>query len=475
MNQPPKHRAQAWDPTSPFSLSLCPTTDNASSITDVASLGIFLSHDGTGIHPIETTCLTSLLDARDAYHANANGNILELSKDYRRAMCECLMSLPLREDNYESLACMYAMMHLTESYLLPVPCSKGRSTDKLDGLGGSLTADTVRYLRLHHNPYNLNSVEVQMVLNADQPEYYMNDSLKDSLLVGPFPQPYYNLVWHLVKWGQLSSAWGVLSRHSSCRRAEEEIVRHIESPESEAWSALRALLLSAPLPGGRGDEDDSGLMTEYEEVDGDAYERYMPDVSRVSPCLFEANPKNVYLERRERYRQSCLKLGVDPPMGDLEMLPDKYDEAVAMTVFLDWRQTVSSYMRGDSGLLSPLFSRFPQLEQICSILIGHSTESAVSWSERLVSELIYQRPEIAPADIAVRARVAMRCFGVEEGSWEKMILKVMEGDAGEVVSSMFDFGGGSGAALPATLVSWAFFCCMSIHLLECCVLTVLMI
>ena len=62
--------------------------------------------------------------------------------------------------------------------------------------------------------------------------------------------------------------------------------------------------------------------------------------------------------------------------------------------------------------------------------------------------------------------MAMRCYGVEERSWEKMILKVMDGDAGEVVSSMFDFGGGSGAALPATLVSWILICCRNNHLLQ---------
>jgi hypothetical protein len=499
----PKPPAIAWDPTTPFSLSFCPSsaaantaaTTNESAAAAAAPLSILLSHDGTGIHPDETTCLLSLLDARDAAHQQHDPPH-EQSVQYRRCLCECLMSLKsnvvaessdvtsssITVDNYESLALIYAMMHLSEIYLLPPSSSSSSSSsssnDKLSGAAGSLTADTIRYLRTHHVMYDPSSLEIQQLLKQDQPEYYIPSTPpSDPILHGPFHEPYYNLVLHLMNLGQLNHVWGVLSRHSSCVRAEMEAMKKDGelSKETEGWSVLRALLLSAPLPGGRGDEDDSGLIEndDLDTMNEDdvlyANDRLMQNVSRSSYCLWEAQPKNANRLRNDRIRSACLKGGYDPPSSeDVEMLPDRYSENIAMNAFSTWQRTVKSHFLverrprymdsnnsdGSSNACTALFSRFPQLRQICHVLLGQfSFLGGDCWAEMLIAELLYVRPNIHPEDIAIRAREHMRRCGVLGRSQEGMILKVMEGNGEEVVNSMFAFGGGSGAALPATLVS----------------------
>ncbi|KAL7511013.1 hypothetical protein ACHAXN_007948 [Cyclotella atomus] len=484
-------QAIAWDPTAPFSLSLCPlptaSSDSTNNVPEekvdqdptnkATPLSILLSHDGTGIHPIETTCLLSLLESRDAYLQSKEKDATALSIRYRRSLCECLMELQPHPnpnttdmdtkdhnvDNYESLALIYAMMHLTEIYLLPTKKNGRRIVDKLDDMAGSLTANTIRYLRTHHCSYDVNSPAVVELLEMDQPEYYVPSTIIDEpLFVGPFREPYYNLVLHLINLGQLSNAWGVLTRHSSCRRAEEEALRgEAISKEGEGWSLLRAILLSAPLPGGRGEEDDSGLVGEDEEdgddgeeVDLEANDLLMPEVPRSSYCLWEAHPKAANLQRAERLRNKCLGLGVDPLAEDVQVYPEVYSENVALNVFYAWQRTAKSHMvpnRIGGYQCGALFTRFPQLEQICGVLLGHTISSG-DWAEMLISELVYSRPSINPADIAIRARVHMTSCGVVDGVQESMVLKVMEGNAAEVISSMFSFGGASGAALPAVLV-----------------------
>ena len=418
-------------------------------------------------------------------------NLSELSKEYRGHVCECLMNTTSNnnddDDNnddghYQSLAAIYATMHLNEIYLLPATTNHRNArghqqqqhavVDKLEGPPGSLTADTVRYLRLHHCYGELNSNAVLTLLDMDQPEYYttadnnddnMTSIQQDPLLMGPFPQPYYNLLMHLINVGQVKDAWAVLTRHSSCRRVEEEAMRGEFSKEGEAWTAFKAILLSAPLPGGRGEGDDSGLVEDInveEDVVRDANVQWMQGVSNGAPCLWEAFPKTANRERNELYRRQCLQLGLDLPMEHAEVMPERYSEGVAMNVFTHWQREVKLVLQpgrmGDNNACSALFSRFPQLEQIFGVLLGRSPVGTGSWSEMLVCELLYSRPNMRVTDISVRARVAMRNDGVEVegGRLESMVLKVMEGSVEDVVVSLMGFGGGSGAALPATLVSF---------------------
>ena len=280
---------------------------------------MFLSHDGTGCPPEETECLIRYLDARDEWLSTTTTRqrsqyqkleqsreskavaLTKLSMDYRAAMCECLLQLQNKNsavnidngvhegadveenDKKELLSLTYAISHLAEIFLLPSLSScaspypsnvnqgwnePNEFPSRLDGPSGSLTADTVRYLRLHHaKAYSLMYLqEVQEMLESDQPEYYQfpaSTTSPDNLVPGPFDYPYWNLLLQLVRQGELEKAWAILSRHSACRHAEEEVTaQEFEmrgdqpmelSPETQGFAALRGLLLSAPIPGGRGD------------------------------------------------------------------------------------------------------------------------------------------------------------------------------------------------------------------------------
>jgi len=562
---PPKTsvRALAWDPTGTASLSLCPlpssSKDSNNSVDD--RLDVFLSHDGTGCPMEETACLLRCLDAREEWmtitqqqqhqQQSKGAAVTKLSMDYRAAMCECLMMLQKKtqdnadsqmmtndsndeesSNNLELLNLTYAISHLAEIFLLPslaLDASASASNNnfgggfhddalassRLDGPAGSLTSDTVRYLRLHHSKMGgsdmLDLPQVVSMLESDQPEYYQfppsssNDNI--GIPTGPYDHPFWNLLLQFVIQGELSNAWTLLSHHSACRFAEEEAMtgEHELSPEGQGFAALRAILLSAPIPGGRGDGycDDAGLddyleeelleqqeeeesgrqhqqqfdENNAEEDPGDINELLIDGVPPNAYLLWEALPRHADTLRTLRYRRDLRLCGqTDHIEGtDLESptVPEVYQPRVALNAFQNWQETirVTAFPAGVSGsiggggqqgggVLSALFKRFPPLPQILSILLGVvppaiATNASLAWSEGLLMELLYARPDIMPEDIATRAQVAMsKEGGGGGGSLQDIILSIMNGSAGQVVQTMFSLcGGSSGAALPATMTS----------------------
>jgi hypothetical protein len=541
--------AIAWDPTGTVALSICPShknnnTPSSSNEKEAMNLDVFLSHDGTGCPDEETTCLLEYLDARDEWIASAtngqsisisdrNGAMARLSKDYRAALTRCIEKLEEKNqrdaekegeddevrmgekegddgtnDNLELLDLTSSLSYLVEIFLLPSASSGGSrfkdpntTTSKLDGPSGSLTADTVRYLRHHHANSNglLDNFEVAEMLDSDQPEYYkFPASSTPPDLSGPYEYPYWNLLLHLVRRGDLEMAWHVLSHHSGCRHAEKEAMAdwgEEHSAEFEGFASIRSLLLSAPIPGGRGDGycDNSGLL---DHLDGDELEeeeekrlaqgpgeQYDEDalgmeVEDINAPMMQGVPRNAYLLwepaprqgnrlRTLRYRGELRRCGqwdanaADESLDSL-LLPEGYQPRAAQSSFQTWQDIVRQQFPNTGGIgsgdssLSVLFRRFPQLEQILSTLLGvvhpHINNATCHWSEVLLSELLYSRPEIMPDDIAIRAKVAMSSCG-ELSGLDEIILSIMKGNAADVVTAMFtSLGGLSGAALPATVV-----------------------
>lgn len=496
------------------------------------NLDVFLSHDGTGIPPLEVECLLRCLDARDEYimsNTTNNNNrkggvsVKELSMEYRAALCECLMMLQKNEqdetattteeegNNIELLNLTYAISHLAEIFLLPSIASNNSNissyptnpsnggfydkstalTKRLDGPPGSLTADTVRYLRLHHTSKGgeslMDNPEVINMCNSDQPEYY-----KGKLSIsGPYEYPYWNLVLQFVITGELSKAWTLLSYHSACRYAEEEAINaDTELSElGEGFAALRSLLMAAPLPGGRGDvySDDAGLDDYLEEellekgedgeIDGeDGEENDIEDPGDINTVLVDGIPQNAYLLwemlprhadrlRTLRYRRDLRRCGRSDAIagGNLESptMPELFTVNAAVSAYHKWQETLRMTAfpsNGDEGVMSVLFQRFPALEEILSILLGGSIPPSISdglsWSEVLLSELLYNRPNISPDDIVVRAASAMSKGNGNKSPMEEIILSIMKGNSGQVIDTTFSLcGGSSGAALPATMTS----------------------
>jgi hypothetical protein len=271
------------------------------------------------------------------------------------------------------------------------------------------------------------------------------------------------------------------------------------SPEAGGFAALRAILLSAPIPGGRGGDDDDDIDIDYDDEgedeganvggtieiaalgegwDDDVDE--VPLVDGVPPgadLLWEAFPRRARRLRSIRYRRHRADVNdygrrLASSSSSSPILPEVYQPRVAIGAFRSWQDTIRSIafpggMGGDSssggGILSVLFRRFPPLRQIVSILVGSAPpsiaeSSSLEWSDALLMELLYSRPDIMPEDIAARARVAMskRSIGRvgQDDTLEEIVVAIMNGNAGQVVETMFSMcGGSSGAALPATMVS----------------------
>jgi hypothetical protein len=291
---------------------------------------------------------------------------------------------------------------------------------------------------------------VQAMLKDDQPEYYKMTQSDDmpKMATGPYEYPFWNLLLHIFVRGELSMAWTLLSHHSAVKMMSEmsdgEDGLHEISPEAEGFGALRAILLSAPIPGGRGEMN----VDDADDVDVDA-----PLIDGVPPgadLLWESNPRRLRtVEYSTTASQSIL-------------FPEFYQPQAAMNAFTNWQDNIRivAFPKG-GGVMSALFRRFPALKQIVSILVGVVPASIVAfreWSDILLVELLYSRPNIMPDDIAARAKVAMASIGVSgrdnTNTLEEIVFSVMNGNAGKVVEAMFTMcGGSSGAALSATLTS----------------------
>ena len=82
-----------------------------------------------------------------------------------------------------------------------------------------------------------------------------------------------------------------------------------------------------------------------------------------------------------------------------------------------------------------------------------SKASFATWAEKLLAELLYKRPDMKPCNMSRRARRIVQDF--DETLIPPQVdalINIMEGNAGEAIELLFDYGAGSGAALPAALV-----------------------
>ena len=499
---PRKVTAMAFDPKNPAALLLpaAPsntTTANNNNGTMIAAmqLNTIFSHTGVGCNEHELAALAQIIDAAEAHSElssqkqRSSWDVLKaLSKAYRGALRDCLcrwednlveleetggmdadneqeqqqQQQHLEVEHLEFLKLVYAVTHLSEIFLLPPP-TETTSLDYYDSIydiPGALTADTVRYLRHHHTVNALQQVDpdvLQELMDSMHPDQVDNGA------------PYWKLMNTLVQRGNLEQAWALLSRHSLCRRASdahanahnnnnnlgndgsssmvlEEYEELTLEKVQEGFSDLRRILLSAPLPGGRDDAEDIDL--------GDDGSK--PETSSSSNNNYEVLLENVEPNGYMRWETS--RTASQGPGGS--DFPTSYTPTIASRVRQNWQQYVV-----DLPSIAQLKRRIPQLETMLNILLGNLKGIAFdTWAEALLAELIYANPLILPGNIQVRAEKLMKQYArttTHGGEMDQVLLKIMQGNAGSVIEVLFAFGGGSGAALPATMVSfWCMFVCV---------------
>jgi hypothetical protein len=97
-----------------------------------------------------------------------------------------------------------------------------------------------------------------------------------------------------------------------------------------------------------------------------------------------------------------------------------------------------------------LVRKVPELDEMLGVLSGEliSTVEFGSWAEQLCAELLYKTPHLRPTECSNRTLAIMKRFGTVQNA----IVAIMQGEAGRAIQQMYELGGGSGAALPSTLV-----------------------
>lgn len=449
----------AWDPKNPAALLLLASKTSTSPAfggEKVAAMqyNTIFSHAGVGCNEHEIAALMQLLDAHEAQSkmkpaAKTSWNTIKtLSKAYRSSLRECLCRwednlLDLEEamtdsnnghdlsvENLELLKTVYAVTHLSEIFLLPPPAEEIAMEyyDDAFHVPGALTADTVRYLRHHHTTNSMQQLDPDVAQE-------LTHSLHPDQVDGG--EPYWNLVNSLVKKGNLEQAWAWLSRHSAARRAfdataQRETMSTLDEYESnlleqdkEGFEDLRRILLSAPLPGGRDEDDDAGL-------DGPYLRRTQEEI------LLEGVEPSAYLIWE-----------ISKTTTEGSDFPINYNPRAASMKRQNWQQYIP-----ELESVRRLKRRIPQLEGILSLLSGNLKGVRFeSWAEALIAELIYANPIILPNNIQVRAAKLMEKYPrVLYAEMDHVLLSIMQGNAGQVIDLLQSFGGGSGAALPATMV-----------------------
>ena len=429
-------RAIAWDPKSPATL-LLPTVD-ASGDTPAFVMDKLLSHDGVGCNTHESSALMNLIDAYGDYLESKERNwtaFRSLSKAYRMALCQCLQGwekdLAGQEpdaatlENLELLKIVYAVTHLSETFLLLPPTDSALDYyENAATMPGAVTADTVRYLRNHHMGDVTAAVDensLKQILDSLQPDQIENGSL------------YWKLVFSYLLRGCLEEVWALLSRHSMCRRCFDETLEPLDeyhaatlAEDRDGFLALRDILLSAPLPGGRNEEYDAALDFSLQD-DEESEEEYLEGIPTSAYRLWETNAAS-----RE--------------MGDLSLT---YNPYAASQMYQSWMQALTQI-----PAVHKLKRRIPQISTILNVMSGNLKSMEFdSWAEALCAELLYKLPSVRPDDMHARAFRWMEALGTAtKGGFEEVILSVMKGNAGRVIEVMHELGGGSGAALPAVMV-----------------------
>ncbi len=198
--------------------------------------------------------------------------------------------------------------------------------------------------------------------------------------------------------------------------------------DRQGFEALRAILLSAPLPGGRTDEFDDRVTVSADEQDEDDGE-YIEGIPPSSYKLWESS--------------NC-------DGGDH---PSTFHSHVAKQTWQVWKRSLVSI-----SALQKIQRRIPQLSSLLAILSGdfRSVEFE-SWAEEFCAELLYKHPDLRLVDIPLRCQRVMAHYQSKEEQQEgfdEVVISVMKGNAGRVIEVLHELGGGSGAALPAVMVCY---------------------
>jgi hypothetical protein len=500
--------AVGWDPKSPATLLVPAIVNNSDDDDDDNNddnnnnnsgqnviINYMLTDNGVGCNTFESSAIMNLLDARDDYFemkssssTNIGGGqqaIRQLSKQYRKALASCIndwsYDVSKKEEDeqqqdqqqqqkvdkisLELLRMTYAVTQLSETFLLlPSTMQEDGGISNIRGstyyedtmnLPGAVTADTVRYLRTHQlgdAEDQFDEYVIKELYNIWQPDQHNGNG-----------EDYWKLIEAYIIRGCLEDAWATLSHHSIVRRFTEmenqedddNVLDDYQAAslveDREGFQALRSVLLSAPIPGARNNFSDTGFDDNNDTAEGNDQnssdgqntdDDNVLNTSVVEEESIDGVPTSAYClwETSRNGRRT----------GDY---PVNFEPHAAYQVYQTWKQSIDTI-----PALQRLRRRIPQLNKLLGLLSGNFRDIEFgSWQEELCAELLYKIPNIQLVDMNVRAASLMKKYNnnndTAQAQTDNIILTIMKGNAGQVIKVMHEFGGGSGAALPAIMVS----------------------
>lgn len=209
--------------------------------------------------------------------------------------------------------------------------------------------------------------------------------------------------------------------------------------EREGFQALKGVLLSAPLPGGRNNDEDLDFGDKDDGNDDDKdWRKKKGNASIVEEEYIEGIPTSAYRLWESNY--------ADRGSGDY---PLHFDPNAAHQVYQLWKESVNGILP-----LQRLRRRIPELNRVLCLLSGDFRYIEFgSWQEELCAELLYKIPNIRLVDMSTRTALVMKKFTDPPKGFDQVILNIMKGNAGRVIEVMQNFlAGGTMAALPAVMV-----------------------
>jgi Nup85 Nucleoporin len=450
----------AWDPKSPTLLIRVRGGGEGNAIV----LGKEDAGTGAGCNKFESSALLRLLDARDDYLKKVATNsdsypaIQGLCQNYCQALSECceewdeylakagdnmeivnvLSKSSYSPENLDLLKLMYSLTQLSGIYLVLPKRKRGfghhsERSNMFSGyadmvkMNGAATADTVRFLRRHCLTFEedeYGEAELRQMYAAVQP-----DQLDGDL--------YWAVVEKRMISGRLEDAWVLLSNHSSCKRVQEhenkmdlgsnDYHRSTLEVDRRGFEALKGVLLTAPIPGGRNTKEDSGYAQNSAD-DGSLFDE-LESVQGIKASAYRHWDMNA----------SILRSGESK----------KFDSQQAYGLWTTWQESI----RTNPDLIE-LCKHIPQLRKLLDLLCGDFRDIRFnSWKEELCAGLLYQTPDIKLDDMHSRAVAIMVEYNHTAVTLlDDAIIKIMKGNAGNVLDLTSLFGGQTSAALPAVMV-----------------------
>ena len=271
----------------------------------------------------------------------------------------------------------------------------------------NISADMVRFLRSGSNV-----VLPEIELPNDWQRCLSTDKMEEE-------EYYWPIVYKLIQRGCLYDVWALLSRHSAHRLSTTDTTSNrIRTNDAQAFQVIRHILLSAPIPGGihgsSSEEEDKQQPQQQEE------DEQMND--------YHYHPSHLW---------------------DSSSSSSSYHTHAAYRSFQNWQHSIVELLQQDASLRE-LTRRIPQLKNVWKLLLGqYSTDSLSSWSEVLLYELLYVRPNQSKQDLITSINVNDLKQGQEEN---KIFMDILQGHVCKAIEALYSFGGSSGAALPSTLV-----------------------